>query len=76
MVLTRNRNILAAKSNNSLTENPRNLGTDSYKRATLDVNRVLSEGVAARLNVMGFETDVAGRGPVNQNRWGIAPLRR
>jgi catecholate siderophore receptor len=49
------------------------LGTDSYKRATLDVNRVLSEGVAARLNLMGFETDVAGRGPVNQNRWGIAP---
>ncbi|MDM0074887.1 TonB-dependent receptor [Variovorax sp. J2P1-59] len=49
------------------------LGTDSYKRGTIDLNRVLSEGVAARLNMVGFETDIADRGPVNQKRWGVAP---
>ncbi|QIL80379.1 TonB-dependent siderophore receptor [Diaphorobacter sp. HDW4A] len=49
------------------------LGTDNYKRATVDVNRVVSEGVAVRLNAMAHDADVPGRnGPSNQ-RWGIAP---
>lgn len=49
------------------------LGTDSYQRQTLDINRKLSDSVAARLNVMNFKSDVAGRGPVNVKRWGVAP---
>ncbi|PIF77705.1 catecholate siderophore receptor [Variovorax sp. 54] len=49
------------------------LGTDSYQRETLDINRKLSDSVAARLNAMNFKSDVAGRGPVNAKRWGIAP---
>jgi len=49
------------------------LGTDSYKRATLDVNRVLSDDVAARLNLLDFASDIAGRGPVNVKHWGVAP---
>ena len=43
------------------------LGTDNYKRATVDVNRVVSEGVAVRLNAMAHDADVPGRnGPENQ----------
>ena len=49
------------------------LGTDSYSRVTADVNRVLGEGVAARLNVMKHKADVPGRDTVDQDRWGIAP---
>ncbi|RYF75835.1 MAG: TonB-dependent receptor [Comamonadaceae bacterium] len=49
------------------------LGTDSYKRATLDVNRMLSDTVAVRLNAMGFDADVPGRNGPNNKRWGIAP---
>jgi len=49
------------------------LGTDSYQRETLDINRKLSDTIAARLNVMNFKSDVAGRGPVNVKRWGVAP---
>ena len=49
------------------------LGTDSYKRGTIDLNRVVGEGVAVRLNAMAHDADVPGRnGPDNQ-RWGIAP---
>lgn len=48
------------------------LGTDSYGRVTADVNRVLSDGVAARLNLMKHKADVPGRDVVDQDRWGIA----
>ena len=49
------------------------LGTDSYKRATLDLNRKLGETTGFRLNAMAHDADVPGRnGPDNQ-RWGIAP---
>ncbi|WP_368923718.1 TonB-dependent receptor [Comamonas aquatica] len=49
------------------------LGTDNYKRATLDLNRKLSETIGFRLNAMAHDADVPGRnGPENQ-RWGIAP---
>ncbi len=49
------------------------LGTDSYQRETLDINRKISDSVAARLNLMNFKSDIAGRGPVNVKRWGVAP---
>ncbi len=49
------------------------LGTDHYKRATLDLNRKLGETIGFRLNAMAHDADVPGRnGPENQ-RWGIAP---
>lgn len=49
------------------------LGTADYKRATLDVNHVIADGVAVRLNLMAHDAGVAGRGPVKQSRWGVAP---
>lgn len=49
------------------------LGTDSYKRLTLDVNRQINDQTAVRLNVMGHDADQAGRTDVYSKRWGIAP---
>ncbi len=49
------------------------VGTDDYRRATLDMNRQLSDTVAIRLNAMGHKNGVAGRGPTEMERWGIAP---
>ncbi|EKF75491.1 catecholate siderophore receptor Fiu [Alcanivorax hongdengensis A-11-3] len=48
-------------------------GTDGQKRATLDLNRKLTDNVAGRLNLMGQDSDVAGRDEVNNSRWGVAP---
>ena len=49
------------------------LGTDSYKRGTLDVNHVLSDDIAVRVAGMGFEADTPGRDAVDGRRFGIAP---
>lgn len=49
------------------------VGTDSYKRITLDANRKLGDNAAVRLNVMGHDADQAGRTDVYSRRWGIAP---
>ncbi|MDT3718663.1 TonB-dependent siderophore receptor [Pseudomonas oryzihabitans] len=52
------------------------LGTDSYRRLTLDTNQPL-QGVgtdsAFRLNLMAHENDVPSRDKVDRERWGIAP---
>lgn len=49
------------------------IGTDNYKRGTLDINRMLDDTTGFRLNLMAHDADVPGRdGPDNQ-RWGIAP---
>ncbi|MGH8087317.1 MAG: TonB-dependent receptor [Stenotrophomonas sp.] len=48
-------------------------GTDSYRRGTLDANEVIGDGIAARLNIMSHDADVAGRDAANSSRWGIAP---
>ncbi len=52
-------------------------GTDSYERATLDVNRVLDDsvlgGVGLRVNAMGISADTPGRQDVDTQRWGLAP---
>ena len=49
------------------------LGTDQYKRSTLDLNRKLSDTVGLRLNAMAHDADVAGRNGPENKRWGIAP---
>lgn len=56
------------------TEASLGLGTAAYRRLTLDANRVLAGGKAAmRLNLMGHDSDVAGRDQIYKRRWGIAP---
>ena len=49
------------------------VGTDSYKRITLDANHQFSDDNAVRLNVLGHDADQAGRTDVYSKRWGIAP---
>ena len=49
------------------------LGTDSYKRATLDVNRKINDTTGMRLNAMVHDADVPGRNGPENKRWGIAP---
>lgn len=49
------------------------LGTDNYKRATLDLNRKLGETTGFRLNAMAHGADVPGRDGPENKRWGIAP---
>lgn len=49
------------------------LGTDNYKRATLDLNRKLGETIGFRLNAMAHDADVPGRNGPENKRWGIAP---
>ncbi len=61
-----------AKSENFISGDV-GLGTDSYKRGTLDINRKINDTTGFRLNAMAHDADVPGRnGPSNQ-RWGIAP---
>ena len=52
------------------------LGTDSTKRVTADVNvplQRLGRGTAFRLNALYHDSDVAGRNAVTYERWGVAP---
>ncbi|OZI38296.1 TonB-dependent siderophore receptor [Bordetella genomosp. 10] len=49
------------------------IGSARYKRGTLDWNRQLGDTSAFRLNVMGLDSDQAGRKEVENNRWGVAP---
>jgi catecholate siderophore receptor len=53
------------------------LGTDEYKRATLDVNQPVPgspiKGTSLRLNGMWHSDHTPGRDEVNNERWGIAP---
>ncbi len=48
-------------------------GTDNYKRLTGDVNVKLSDMVAVRVVGVWHDQNVAGRGALFQDRWGIAP---
>ncbi|RIA36832.1 catecholate siderophore receptor [Hephaestia caeni] len=48
-------------------------GSDDYKRVTVDVNGKLSDTVAARIQGMWHDQDVAGRDALYQRRWGVAP---
>ncbi|MDP5292163.1 TonB-dependent siderophore receptor [Oceanimonas sp. CHS3-5] len=51
------------------------VGTDNYRRVTLDANTMLDVGVnsAARINLMAHENDVPGRNDIDRQRFGIAP---
>ncbi len=59
----------------SFTQIDAGLGTDRYKRLTLDTNQTLdTNGFAAfRLNLMGHGNDVPGRDRIDKRRWGVAP---
>jgi len=51
-------------------------GTDSTRRATIDVNEpltVLGEGAAFRINAMGHKAMVTDRNVVKDSRYGFAP---
>ena len=49
------------------------LGTESYKRATVDMNRRINDETAVRLNLMGFDANQPGRNDVYSKRWGVSP---
>ncbi|CAG0996814.1 putative TonB-dependent receptor BfrD [Methylophilaceae bacterium] len=49
------------------------LGTDSYKRATVDGNFQLGENAAIRIVGMAHDADTAGRDHVDAERWGVMP---
>ncbi len=49
------------------------LGTDSKERLTADLNQVLNDSIAIRLNAMWQDADVPGRESVYDDRWGFAP---
>jgi catecholate siderophore receptor len=49
------------------------LGSAKYRRATADINRLVSENTAVRLNLMAHDADVAGRDVVTGRRYGFAP---
>ncbi|MCH1929413.1 TonB-dependent siderophore receptor [Shewanella sp. A25] len=49
------------------------IGTDSLKRASLDVNQVIGDEAAVRVNMMAHDSDTPGRDAVSGNRWGVAP---
>ncbi|BAN46712.1 TonB-dependent siderophore receptor [Metapseudomonas resinovorans] len=52
------------------------LGTDRYRRLTLDTNQPLDgvgHGSAFRLNLMAHENDVPERDHIDRQRWGVAP---
>jgi len=55
------------------TEASLGLGTEAYKRATLDMNRRINDETAVRLNVMGHDANQPGRNNVYSRRWGVAP---
>lgn len=57
------------------TEVNAGVGTDAYRRATVDVNQPLSKdfGSAVRLNAMWMEAEQPGRDEVESERWGVAP---
>jgi catecholate siderophore receptor len=48
------------------------VGSYAYKRGTADLNRVVGENAAVRLNVMETDTD-SFRDGVHSERWGVAP---
>lgn len=49
------------------------VGTDDYFRGTIDVNQVVTDNMAVRLNYMSHSADTPGRDYGDANRWGFAP---
>jgi len=48
-------------------------GSDQTRRSTLDLNRMLTDQIGFRLNLMKHDANVAGRDGVDVSRWGYAP---
>jgi catecholate siderophore receptor len=48
------------------------IGSDAYKRGTLDVNKTVGKNAAVRLNLMDTDTD-SFRNGASSKRWGVAP---
>ena len=49
------------------------IGTDGYKRATIDTNHMIGDNTAFRLNLMGHDANQPGRIDAYTKRWGVAP---
>jgi catecholate siderophore receptor len=49
------------------------IGTDNYQRVTADVNRMIGDSAAFRVNAMAHRNDIPGRDVEQNERWGIAP---
>ena len=49
------------------------VGTDEYRRVTLDSDHSLGDSIGVRFNVMAHENDVPGRDVETYQRWGFAP---
>ena len=49
------------------------VGSDSTRRATADVNLPIGDSIGLRLNLLGHDSGVAGRDVVKFDRWGVAP---
>ena len=49
------------------------VGTDDYKRATIDINQPLSDLIGVRVAAMWHDQDIAGRDAIWSKRWGVAP---
>lgn len=49
------------------------IGNGGQNRQTLDGNYMLTDSIAARLNLMRMGGDIPGRDDVEYDRWGIAP---
>ncbi len=49
------------------------VGTDRFKRATIDGNYMLADEVAVRVNAMAHKADTPGRDEVEVERFGLAP---
>lgn len=47
------------------------LGTDAFKRTTLDMNQPLSDDSAMRVNLMFHDARLPGRDLANENRYGL-----
>jgi len=49
------------------------LGTDSYRRVTLDGNYAINEDIAVRMAVLSHTADTPGRDDVDVKKFGLAP---
>ncbi|WP_235839988.1 TonB-dependent receptor [Derxia lacustris] len=48
------------------------VGTDDYRRITLDANKVVTDELALRVNALWGDEDVPGRAPASRSRKGLA----
>lgn len=49
------------------------IGTDDFKRGSIDINQPIDTDKAVRLNLMATKANVPGRDVVENSSWGIAP---